>query len=352
MNLQEKSNTDERWTERWSVEPFDHTKCADAMSRTLIVGCGHVAEQLSASLESTGKYTVIGFIQDLENDETESFAISHRILGSIDNIPFIVKHFGIHELIVASEPSRLETIMHPLLRDRPDLTCRMVPTAWDAMLKSKAINSWGDIALVDIHSAPHKRVNVIRRIFDVVVSIFGLVAFAPLMGILGALVALTSKGAIIFKQQRVGRYGVPFTIYKFRTMRSNAEVFTGPVLSDGRSDPRLTPLGKWLRAFRLDELPQLFNVLIGDMSLVGPRPERPAFVDKFEHTIPGYGMRHSVRPGITGLAQLHAGYHTSAKDKLRFDLIYISHQSLSYDISIILKTLAAAATGRSEKIDD
>ncbi len=122
-------------------------------------------------------------------------------------------------------------------------------------------------------------------------------------------------------------------------MVSDAESRTGPVLSSGREDSRLTSIGRWLRLFRFDELPQLWNVLRGEMSLVGPRPERPCFVEEFERTIPAYAKRHQVRPGITGLAQVLGGYHTDARDKLRFDLIYVSHQSLWMDLTILFRTV-------------
>ena len=122
-------------------------------------------------------------------------------------------------------------------------------------------------------------------------------------------------------------------------MVADAEASSGPVLANGTKDLRLTPLGKWLRLFRFDELPQLWNVLRGEMSLVGPRPERPVFVDKFLESVPAYAQRHLVRPGITGLAQVCGGYHTDARDKLRFDLIYVSHRSVWLDLSILLRTV-------------
>jgi lipopolysaccharide/colanic/teichoic acid biosynthesis glycosyltransferase len=152
-------------------------------------------------------------------------------------------------------------------------------------------------------------------------------------------VALTSPGPVLFVQERVGHRGRTFPLIKFRTMRIDAESATGPVLSAGKQDPRMTPVGRWLRLFRLDEIPQLINVVRGEMSLVGPRPERPHFVEQFAARNPVYLRRHGVRPGITGLAQLHGGYHTDARDKLRFDLFYAAHHSLLLDISVLARTV-------------
>jgi len=173
-----------------------------------------------------------------------------------------------------------------------------------------------------------------------------LVATAPLMLLVAALIKLTSPGPIIFAQERVGQLGRVFRLYKFRTMRQDAEAQTGPVLSMGSLDARMTPVGKWLRIFRIDELPQLWNVLRGEMSVVGPRPERPFFVEQFATRDPVYVRRHAVRPGITGMAQVLAGYHTDARDKLRFDLIYITHQSVGLDLKILWFTLVLIVRSR------
>ena len=171
------------------------------------------------------------------------------------------------------------------------------------------------------------------------VALLGLLCLWPLLALVALLVKRTSPGPIIFAQERIGHHGKPFILFKFRTMRQDAELSTGPVLSPGDADCRLTPVGRALRRFRIDELPQLWNVLRGDMSLVGPRPERPYFVQQFEQIVPTYSHRHLARPGITGLAQVCGDYHTDARDKLRFDLIYVSHQSLWLDISILMRTV-------------
>lgn len=178
----------------------------------------------------------------------------------------------------------------------------------------------------------------LKRVFDVIVSSFLIIVLSPIMLVLFVLVPLTSKGPAIFKQERMGRNGKEYLIYKFRSMVHDAEKKTGPTLATD-NDPRITPLGRFIRATRLDEIPQLFNVLKGDMSLVGPRPERAFFIEQFCESIPDYTYRMSVKPGITGLAQVMAKYSTTVEDKLRFDLMYVRNYSLALDIKILLQTL-------------
>ncbi|HKV11530.1 MAG TPA: sugar transferase, partial [Thermoanaerobaculia bacterium] len=158
-------------------------------------------------------------------------------------------------------------------------------------------------------------------------------------------VRLTSPGGILYRQTRVGRGQRPFTLWKLRTMRQDAEAESGEVLAQP-GDPRLTPIGAFLRRFRLDELPQLFNVLRGTMSLVGPRPERPGFVQRYLKEVPGYAERFSLAPGLTGLAQVNGDYHSSPQNKLRYDLAYLANWSIWLDVSILLRTVKIVLTSR------
>jgi exopolysaccharide biosynthesis polyprenyl glycosylphosphotransferase len=178
-----------------------------------------------------------------------------------------------------------------------------------------------------------------KRAMDIAGSLILLVISAPVMAAVALLIRLTSPGKAIFSQKRVGRDGIEFHLYKFRTMISDAERHTGPVLATA-DDPRITKVGAFLRATRLDEFPQLFNVLRGEMSLVGPRPERGHFIREFRERIPGYEFRLSVKPGVTGPAQVCGSYSTTAERKLRFDLMYVNDYSLFKDINILLRTFA------------
>lgn len=189
---------------------------------------------------------------------------------------------------------------------------------------------------------------ILKRLVDIVSAAVGLIVCSPLLALIAFLVKLDSKGPVIYAQERVGRFGESFMIYKFRTMRMDAEA-RGPVWAGGEEDPRLTRVGRVLRRTHLDELPQLVNVLRGDMSLVGPRPERPHFVETLNQAVPGYDERLFIKPGITGLAQVHYRYDQSIADvrrKLRFDLLYVKRMCLALDLRILAWTILVVITGR------
>jgi exopolysaccharide biosynthesis polyprenyl glycosylphosphotransferase len=177
----------------------------------------------------------------------------------------------------------------------------------------------------------------VKRVMDVVLSAVALVILIIPMAIIALLLKI-GGGAIFYKQERVTKEGRIFKIIKFRTMVENAEALSGPVLAQD-VDPRITKLGNILRITRLDETPQVFNILKGDMSIVGPRPERPFFVEQFKQEIPEYNLRHSVKAGLTGYAQVNGKYNTSVRDKLKYDLMYINGYSITQDIKLILQTL-------------
>jgi sugar transferase (PEP-CTERM system associated) len=192
---------------------------------------------------------------------------------------------------------------------------------------------------------------IYKRLASLVTSIIGLLLSLPLLPFVVLAIKLSSPGQVLYRQSRVGRNGVVFRCYKFRTMRSDAEADSGPTWAKD-DDPRITPVGKFLRKTRMDEIPQLFNVLKGDMSLVGPRPERPEFVAALNQKIPYYHLRHSIRPGITGWAQTLYKYGSSvedAKEKLRYDLYYIKNMSAGLDLLIILSTIKIILLGRGAK---
>jgi len=181
-----------------------------------------------------------------------------------------------------------------------------------------------------------------KRLLDLIASALGLLIALPIMAAIAVVVRWTSSGPVFYHQRRVGLHGHIFTVHKFRSMRQDAEASTGPVWASKNGDPRVTMVGHLLRRSRLDELPQLWNILKGDMSLVGPRPERPEFVSELTKTIPFYGQRHVVRPGLTGWAQVRYTYGASEEDalqKLQYDLFYIKHMSLPLDLFIIFSTI-------------
>jgi exopolysaccharide biosynthesis polyprenyl glycosylphosphotransferase len=172
------------------------------------------------------------------------------------------------------------------------------------------------------------------------------------MLIVAVVVRLDSPGPVLYRQERVGEKGKTFMLFKFRTMRQDAEASTGPVWASRDGDPRITRVGRFMRKTRLDELPQLFNVLRGEMAFVGPRPERPHFVENLRKVIPYYDERHSVKPGITGWAQIKFGYGSTiedAEEKLQFDLYYVKHMSLIFDVGIIVDTLKVVLVGKGAR---
>jgi|SRR5690625_494395 len=180
--------------------------------------------------------------------------------------------------------------------------------------------------------------DTIKRMIDIVISLIMLIITSPIMLVAAILIKITSKGPIFYKQVRITKGQREFEILKFRSMRIDAEELSGPVLAQAE-DPRVTPVGKYLRSLRIDELPQLFNVLKGDMSLIGPRPERPFFVEQFKEQNPYYYLRHTVRAGITGYAQVYGKYSTDFNSKLKFDLLYIKNYTLMMDIQILFQTV-------------
>jgi lipopolysaccharide/colanic/teichoic acid biosynthesis glycosyltransferase len=189
---------------------------------------------------------------------------------------------------------------------------------------------------------------VIKRALDVLGAAAGLIVLSPVLAVVAAAVKLTSPGPVFYRQERLGLGGRPFTIVKFRSMVQEAEA-NGPIWSAGSADPRLTRIGGFLRATHLDELPQLWNVLRGDMSLVGPRPERPCFSGPLEESIPGYEERCWVKPGMTGLAQVHYRYDATIEDvkrKLRFDRLYIRRMCLTLDLQILAWTVGVVLARR------
>jgi len=196
------------------------------------------------------------------------------------------------------------------------------------------------VPIISIHDVPLQGVNsMIKRIIDVSISTAALILLAIPGGIIALAIKMTSPGPVFYRQELMGLDGRPFTVYKFRSMRLDAEDTSGPVWARD-DDPRCTPVGRFLRRTDMDELPQIWNVFKGDMSIVGPRPERPFFVDQFKHRFPQYMLRHKVKAGITGWAQVNGWRgNTSLEKRIEFDLYYIENWSVSLDLKIMWMTL-------------
>jgi exopolysaccharide biosynthesis polyprenyl glycosylphosphotransferase len=196
------------------------------------------------------------------------------------------------------------------------------------------------VPIISLNDVPLRGFNsILKRIIDIAIAGSVLLAISPLFGLISLLIRRTSRGLVFYKQERMGLDGKAFQVLKFRSMYEGAEDETGPVWARD-NDPRCTPVGRWLRRFDLDELPQLWNVVRGDMSIVGPRPERPYFVEQFKHRIPQYMLRHKVKAGITGWAQVNGWRgNTSLEKRIEYDLYYIENWSVSLDLKIMWLTL-------------
>jgi exopolysaccharide biosynthesis polyprenyl glycosylphosphotransferase len=235
----------------------------------------------------------------------------------------------------------------------------VIPDLYDVLLKKSLSNKIGDTPIMEVPEILVPPVPVfLKHTFDFIFALTGLVFSLPVFLLIAVIIRITSPGPVFYTQERVGKSGKGFRVIKFRSMLHNAELLCGPVLA-AESDPRITPVGRVLRTTRLDELPQLLNVIRGEMSLVGPRPERPEFVRKFVAEIPEYRYRYLVRPGLTGLAQVRSRYSTTVHDKLRYDLSYLVNYSLLMDLKIILETIptvfssdAAQGCGEAPEVDD
>lgn len=312
--------------------------------RILIVGAGETGRLLADQLKRTPGYHVVGFIED---DAVMADALKDSVLGGHEDVLRVVDEHEVDEVIVAYAPSWQQRVAESLVNGHAHLCVKVVPTLYETMIAKPDFQTIHDVPLIHLHaptglSYPSR---ILKRGFDIFVSLLILLITLPLNVLVALGIKLTSAGPVLISQERVGRNGRLFNCLKFRTMVSNAEASTGPVLSSGKADARVTALGRLLRKSRVDEIPQFLNVLLGHMSVVGPRPERTVFVGKFRNEVMGYDERHKVRPGITGLAQVHGYYLTDVHTKLRYDMLYVYNQSLLLDTKILAQTMREMFTG-------
>ncbi len=320
---------------------------------TIIVGSGPKALSVWEELKKHGEemgYDVIGYVP---TDEATDSPLRGKLryLGSLAELEQVATRRGAHHVVIASE-SPDEQILQTVLAHLNGLPVEvhLVPALRDVLSGGVRVASPVDIPWVTITPPPPSPwYELIKRLMDIILSAVALILLAPVMAIIAVLVRLSSPGPIIFRQERIGKNGRPFTIYKFRTMYVDAEK-DGPALSrDG--DPRITPIGRWLRKTRLDELPQFWNVLKGDMSLVGPRPERQYYIDQIVPRAPEYKQLLKVRPGITSLGMVKYGYASSVEEmieRMRYDLIYLANRSLLLDLKILLYTVLRVIQARGK----
>jgi exopolysaccharide biosynthesis polyprenyl glycosylphosphotransferase len=292
---------------------------------------------------------VVGYIA-VNNEASNRTHLGVEVLGEVKNLTEIIDKYSIKEIIIALE-KRYDELLLELINicETKNISIKIVPDLYELLSGHARTNQLYGFPLVEVNpQLMQEWEKKVKRLLDIFISFFVLILTFPLMFIIGVAIKVDSAGKIFYKQDRCGTGGKVFKIYKFRTMKSDAEKLTGPVWSQ-KDDPRITRVGRFLRRVRLDELPQMINVLKGEMSLVGPRPERPFFVEKLAVEIPYYKRRLKVKPGITGWAQVKHKYDESIEDvkiKLRYDLFYIENMSLRMDLKILIRTLFVVFFGK------
>jgi sugar transferase (PEP-CTERM system associated) len=321
--------------------------------RLLIVGTSAAAVALARELFERRQelgVELVGFV-DPDPERVGTSLINPGIVGTLDDIPDIVRGRKVDRVVVSLADARGKLPMDGLLRMKLNdgVLFDHLASVYEEYTGKIAVENLRPSWLIFSKGFRKSRLlEAAKRSIDIVVSAVGLLLALPIMALVAIAIRIGSPGAVLYHQRRVGTGGRPFTIHKFRSMRPDAEAGTGAVWSTV-GDPRVTPVGLFLRRTRLDELPQLWNVLVGDMSFVGPRPERPEFVDELTGQIPFYGQRHVVRPGLTGWAQVRHSYGSSVNDalqKLQYDLFYIKHMSLAFDLFIAIETLKTVLVRR------
>jgi exopolysaccharide biosynthesis polyprenyl glycosylphosphotransferase len=274
---------------------------------------------------------------------------SSKVIGTVSDIVPLIRDNLVDRVIVTT-PIRQRELLEDMARSsEAEVKVEIVPDLYEIFIGRVDYTLLSDIPLIELTKDPVPGwVSLVKLLGDLLGALVLLVLLSPLMLFVAVLVKATSPGPVLFSQERVGKGRKNFNVHKFRTMVQNAEADTGPVFA-GAGDARVTPLGRFMRSYRFDELPQLFNILKGEMSFVGPRPERPFFVDQFMKTIPGYGERFRVKPGLTGLAQVSGSYATTPANKLKYDLIYIYHQSIFLDLKVIFSTIRVVLTASGSR---
>lgn len=321
--------------------------------RVALVGMGSVAHEIANSIraQKQAHLALAGYVPSPIGTPSETPTTDPGLgprLGTIDDLLDLVASGEVDDIVLAAEEGSWRTsLLDRLAATKPNRgSVLLVPGPFESLIGRTRFRWVRDIPLIEVSGPSEWRVNrPLKRAFDLVLGTALFAAALPVMFLCALAIFFSSRGPILYRQVRVGREREPFVLLKFRTMRTGAEDEDEERLASA-SDPRATPAGAFLRRYRLDELPQLLHVLSGTMSLVGPRPERPGFVERYLREVPGYSERFTVRPGLTGMAQIHGGYHSSAQNKLRYDLAYIANWSLWLDLTTLIMTLKTVLTSR------
>ena len=321
--------------------------------RILILGGGRLTKDLCEVL--TGKwpqFTEVVGILDCDSSQVGQCVAGHQIIGTYDLVSEIADQYNVGTIVICVEDRRATLPMQSLLDLK--MTGREIVDGhhlYEEQASRLSIDHLKPSALIFTEGFRNRWLTMLnKRALDICVSMAAMVVLLPLFFILAVLIKLDSVGPVFYQQTRIGLRGHPFMIWKFRSMQEDAEA-SGACWASAQ-DPRITRVGYWLRKWRLDEIPQLINVLKGEMSLIGPRPERPMFVEELRTLIPYYDIRHTFRPGISGWAQTRFRYGCSREDahiKLQYDLYYVKHLSLLLDFKIMISTIRVVLLGEGAR---
>ena len=321
------------------------------LRNALIVGWNEKAKDLfdRVGLHPALGYRVIGFVKIDKRKGGVSYK-GARLLGSTDDLSTLIEKFSVKDILIALESTDHDKLLDIIAHcNGHDVSMKILPDMYDIISGQARTNQIYGFPLIEIMPEIMQPLEQsMKRLTDIFVSLFVLTLSSPLWIVIAIAIKMDTPGPIVYSQQRVGKDGKAFKMHKFRSMRVDAEKNSGPVWAPA-NDQRVTNVGRFLRNSRLDEIPQFINVLDGDMSLVGPRPERPFFVEKLSKEIPLYNRRLKVRPGITGWAQIKQGYDRSIEDvksKVRYDLFYIENMSFRMDVKILLYTFYIMLMGK------
>jgi exopolysaccharide biosynthesis polyprenyl glycosylphosphotransferase len=321
------------------VERFGRTR------RVVVVGGGNAVGALIADAhEEEHRFEIVAIVAD---DPSPTVAVNPLLRGSTDELGAVIRDYAPDLVVIGVEKGRPEIFRRLLDAASADFSMLGVPEFYEVAfgrLPIRELTPAWFMSTLHVYTRPYNRFT--KRVFDFAVALIGIVLTLPLIPVVAVIVKCT-KGPLLYRQTRLGEHGKHFTITKFRTMHADAESADGAVWA-ANDDPRIIPGGRFLRRTRIDELPQFWNVLKGEMSIVGPRPERPEFIGALETEVPFWQQRGLLRPGVTGWAQIRAGYaadNLGAERKLSYDLWYLRHRSLTLDVAICVRTIGTLITG-------
>lgn len=319
--------------------------------RVIVVGSSAEAQQIARMVLDTpmSGFELFGIVEEPGQPPLPTGPGMPPVVGTLEQLRDLCRSEGVSRVVVALRERRGKVPLDRLLEARMDgVQVEEREAMYERLTGKLAVESMRPSYLIFGQGFAKNRLNVVsKRLLDVLAAASGLLLSLPLALATALLIKATSRGPVFFCQERTGQDGVPFKLIKFRTMRVDAERESGPVWAQ-KNDARVTPIGRFLRLSRLDEIPQFLNILAGQMSFVGPRPERPHFVEQLKQSIPFYPLRHTVKPGLTGWAQVRHPYGASiedAQEKLRYDLYYIKNMGLLFDVSIMLRTISVILRG-------